>query len=364
MLLAYVVVLIWVVLIALVTLLWSKKESTVQTNKLGCSLIVPFRDEASSLSLLIDSLSQQSLSNFEVIFVDDHSSDESAQIVRERLELSKLDSKLLKLEASEGKKAALTLGIRSARHDIIVTTDADCQMGAHWLASMLSEFVNEEVNLVSGPVHLTGYCFIQRFQSLELASLMGVTAATIQLNRPTMANGANLAFRKAIFFELDGYDGIDHIPSGDDELFMHKVQRAYTGSVRFNKDEKAKVITPAKSAFSEMVSQKKRWASKWRINSRWPTVMLALFVLLVNFSQLVLIYELLTSVRSDQKILWAVLLKFLVEMWLILKVRYDLKEKTNFFDLFASFLLYPVYAIYIGLAANFGTYVWKGRKYS
>ncbi len=364
MLVAYTVVVVWVVVIAMVILLWSKKQKQVLHAELKCSVIIPFRNEASVLPDLIDALTQQNLSVFEVILIDDHSSDNSFDVAESSLKKSGLDFTILKLGAHQGKKAALAYGIKHAKYDIIITTDADCQMGEFWLESMLNQFSYQEVNLVTGPVHLTGRRFIQRFQGLEQSSLLGFTAATIALKTPTMANGANMAFRRRLFFDLNGYAGIDQIPSGDDELFMHKVQKAYPGSIRFNKDKRAKVITEAKSNFIEMVAQKKRWASKWKVNRRWATVILALFVLLVNLSQLMLIYELLTFTNEYLMPLAAILLKFLAETLLMLQVRSELDERTGVFDLLISFLFYPFYAVYIGIAANFGTYEWKGRRYS
>lgn len=237
-------------------------------------------------------------------------------------------------------------------------------MESSWLESMVSCFADERVNLVTGPVCLSGQRMIQRFQRLEMLALMGATAATIQIKRPTMANGANLGFRKSVFQELNGYEGIDAIPSGDDELFMQKVQRKLPGSIRFNKDVAAKVTTMVKPSLSEMIAQKRRWASKWRVNKRWSTVLLALFVFAVNLAQFVLTVDVITNTFSAWLSLLSLLLKFMAELFLILHVRFDLRERIRVSGFMLSFIFYPFYALFIGLAANFGGYKWKGRKYS
>ena len=336
----------------------------MNTTQLSCTVVVPYRNEAANLSALVRVLQGQKLERFEVIFVNDHSTDNSEEVLVKALRDTDFSFKLLSVTEGEGKKAALSLGIGKASYDLIITTDADCQMESNWLESMVSCFADGQVNLVTGPVCLSGQHMIQRFQRLEMLALMGATAATIQLKKPTMANGANLGFRKSVFQELNGYEGIDAIPSGDDELFMQKVQRKFPGSIRYNKDVKAKVTTMAKPSLSEMIAQKKRWASKWKVNKRWSTVLLALFVFAVNLAQLVLTVDVITNTFSAWLSLLSLLLKFMAELFLILHVRFDLRERIRVSDFILSFIFYPFYALFIGLAANFGGYKWKGRKYS
>ena len=364
MLAAYLIIVVWVLLIACTIYLWSKQKAKWESAVLSCSVIVPFRNEIDHLASIVKALALQDLKRVEVIFVDDHSTDDSGEVLRKALESSGLEAQVLALKDIEGKKAALSYGISKAQNDIIITTDADCEMGSQWLTSMLQPFADKQINLVTGPVYLLGNSLLQRFQSLEMSALMGITAASIHLGNPTMANGANFAFRKSVFENLKGYQGIDHIPSGDDELFMYKVHSAYPNSIRFNSDWRSKVSTLAKPSLEEMIAQKRRWASKWKVNKRWSTIVLSLFILAVNLAQFAMIYEILTVATTYRMGLWAILLKFLVEALLIQKVRSDLGEKTGFFDYVVSFVFYPVYALYIAIAANFGSYEWKGRRYS
>lgn len=330
-----------------------------------CSVIIPFRNEEVTLARLVKSLSTQSVEMAEYVFVNDHSEDGSLEVLRKALDKYSLQAKVLELKELEGKKAALSLGINEASNELIITTDADCQMNEHWLASILNQFEEKDARLVLGPVILTGNGFWQKFQSLEMSALMAVTAVSTYLRKPTMANGANFAFRKSVFEELGGYKGIDQIPTGDDELFMHKVQRKYPDSIRFIKQSRAIVKTAATMSLRSMIDQKRRWASKWRFNKRWSTMVLALVILLVNIAQCCLIYKFLTDPISARVGGIGVLcLKLMSELFLLLQVRHDLGQRTDFMSFIVSFLFYPVYAVYIGIAANFGSYQWKGRKYS
>ncbi|PWL28996.1 glycosyltransferase [uncultured Roseivirga sp.] len=364
MLLIYSVLFLWSVLLIAVLILWTKLKNKFEFVDKPCSVIIPFRNEEATLVKLVKAFSRQSVKSAEFIFVNDHSEDRSVELLREALKKYSLQAKVLEVTEVEGKKAALSLGISEASNEFIITTDADCQMNEHWLASLLNQFEVEEVKMVLGPVVLTGEGFWQKFQSLEMSALMGVTAVSAYLNKPTMANGANLAFRKSVFEELEGYRGIDEIPTGDDELFMHKIQLKYPGSILFTKDSRAVVQTAGAEGLSSMINQKKRWASKWKFNKRWSTILLALFILLVNLAQCFLIYDFLTDPIASRVSIWVLWLKFMSELFLLLQVRHDLGQRTNFLSFIISFLFYPLYAIYIGIAANFGSYQWKGRKYS
>src|SRR5690606_34027189 len=86
--------------------------------------------------------------------------------------------------------------------------------------------------------------------------------ASIGNKMPSTCNGANLAYKKQVFLELDGFKGIDDLASGDDELFLHKVAKAYPGTIGFCKAKEACVYTHAKPNLKEFIQQRRRWASK------------------------------------------------------------------------------------------------------
>src|SRR5690606_7532453 len=99
-------------------------------------------------------------------------------------------------------------------------------------------------------------------QKLEFLYLIGRGAAEIGNKQPATCNGANLAYRRDIFYELGGFNGIDQLASGDDELFLHKVAARYRQRIGFCKSRDAIVYTDAKRNLREFISQRKRWASK------------------------------------------------------------------------------------------------------
>mgnify|MGYP001081155998 CR=1 FL=1 len=133
---------------------WQQISRQEQLSDLPVSVIIPFRNEEKNLKRLAKGLAQQSHENFELIFVDDHSDDEGPELLLKYLKGQSLTFRLFRLDESTGKKAAITKGVQESRNALIVTTDADCYMDANWLRSMVAQFENEQIHLVSGPVSL------------------------------------------------------------------------------------------------------------------------------------------------------------------------------------------------------------------
>ena len=250
------------------------------------------------------------------------------------------------------------------KNKIIVTTDADCYMRQNWIETLVDSFEQEQVKMVSGAVGFIQKGLLSKMISVEFLSLVGIGAATIQKGEPTMANGANLSFRKSIFNELNGYEGLLDTPSGDDELFMRKVHLAYPNSVRFCKSEAALVVTEPPATWSAVLSQKVRWASKWNKGRRPKTRFLAYIVAFLQICQLGTIT--LMVLDPQYLIIGSLLLlsRYFIELLFTYRVSSDVGLTRPSIGVFTlSFIIYPFYALYISLMANFGSYTWKGRQY-
>lgn len=332
---------------------------------LKVSVVIPFRNESGNLEQLVKDLRQQSYDHFEVIFVNDHSTDQGGKQLFSLLESSSLKARILHLEEKQGKKMALSHGIEMASGEIIVTTDADCRFGRYWLKTLLMPFSNEHVQMVAGPVYLTGGTFWQRMQSIEFSALIGVGGALINLKRPTMANGANLAYRKAAFLAVDGFENISNTPSGDDELLMDKFHRIKNYRVSFAKDKEAWGATDALSNVKDFKHQRLRWAGKWRVKSRFNTIFAALIVFVIQLAQVYLYYFFLSHWMDWEGLLAVILLllKGGMEYEFIRSVRKSHGDKTSSLVFTACYLIYPFYVLYIGIASNIKQFEWKGRIY-
>lgn len=345
---------------------WSKamkRKEVGATYVPGISVVVACRNEAKNIESLLHCLTEINYPNesWEVIVVNDHSTDATTDVVTSWL--SKLPQlKLLSLEEGKsGKKAALDLGIRHARFDIVVTTDADCLVAPEWLDAIATAFQDESIKMVAGPVRLaTDDSFFSKLQSIEFASLMGSTAAAIGLGHPIMCNGANLGFRKSVFAEVNGYEGNMNIASGDDEFLMRKIVARYRNGISFLHSAKAVVTTQPQKSVSEFLQQRLRWAGKWRNNPDAITRALALFILIQQMNWLLLLVTIL-SIHSFLMIF--VVIKILLEGILLYRVCSFLGQKFDVLSFAVLQVLYPIYVIYTGLASLSSNYNWKGRIY-
>ncbi len=327
-------------------------------------VVVPFRNEAGNLERIAQSLEKQRYKEFSVVFVNDHSSDDSVAVLKSYLQNSSLAWRLIELEKPEGKKAAITAGIGQAGAELIVTTDADCWMGPEWLTSISAAFNDGSVAMVAGAVAFQNEpSLFKAWQSLEFSTLIGTGGALMKLGKPIMCNGANLAYRREAFEQVNGFEGISQTPSGDDELLMHKVAIKFPRSVTFLQEKEAVVSTCSAKTWNEFIQQRKRWASKWKIGKRPITAALALLVLLfhVGFG-MSLVSALVGS--FPWSLLGALLAtRFLLELMLTSNIATRLNTGFKILPLLLSQFFYPFYAIFFGLLANFGSYEWKGRSY-
>ncbi|MGI4820309.1 MAG: glycosyltransferase [Janthinobacterium lividum] len=333
------------------------------------SVMLAARDEAATLLHLLEALRAQSLppQYFEVLIADDHSTDGTAALVAAAAPNVPFALRLIALPpGTTGKKAALAAAEAQARAAWVVCTDADCCPAPGWLRAY-AELVQvprpTPLHFISGPVRLTpGGAWFDALLGLEFAGLVGVGAACIGRGRPTMCNGANLAFRRRTFHEVGGYADNQGIASGDDEFLLHKMHQRYPGGIQFLADARALVDTPAPATWRALLRQRVRWASKWpHYRTRAPQ-QLALLVLGANVS---LALGLVASVfwpplRSWVAAAWA--LKLGGDIWLLAPMLTLLNRRRWLAAWLPLQLLYAPYALAVGLAGQRGEYRWKGRQ--
>lgn len=334
---------------------------------ISISVLVPFRNEAIHIHHLIHSLANINypLDQFEVIFINDHSEDNSEQVVRSLIH-DKLNFTLINLDkATQGKKMAITYGVSMANHELIATTDADCIVPSEWLQKINDSFYNDKTKLVFGGVGLkTTTSFFSKVQALEFTSLIGSGAATMGFGIFTMCNGANLAYRKEAFNKVNGYEGNLNIASGDDEFLARKIETAYPESIKFMNNADAVVVSRPTTSAKGFIQQRLRWAGKWKYNASLMTKLLAFYILLV---QMVFV-GLMISAAMLTEYLWIplslVVVKLLLECSFLRSVGRFLKVKWIWGAFFVLQLIYPLYVIGIGIVSQLSTYEWKGRRLS
>ena len=335
------------------------------------SVIIPARNEAENIIACLQAVLRQEYPRhlYEVLVIDDHSEDRTAALVRNfkhpQIRLLSLADHLSPQEKIIAyKKKAIELGIRQAQGDLIVTTDADCEMGVQWLLQLAGFYELTSAKFIAAPVNFYEESNpLEYYQSLDFTGMMGITAAGIQGRFMHMCNGANVAYEKSAFTAVDGFRGIDDRASGDDMLLMQKIAKKYPGSLGFVKSQQAVVYTRAQASWQAFLRQRIRWASKSGDYEEWKaTVMLAIvFFFCFNLLANALLLPWLGLLG-----LAVLLLQFAVKCWMDYRL---LHSTATFFqrkDLLRHFFLAQFwhigYIVSVGILANMQkTYRWKGR---
>ena len=337
------------------------------------SVLVPARNEASHIAACLKSILTQSYpaSLCEIIVLDDHSEDETFSIA-EGISRAHPRVKVLRLidfvkhgETQSFKKKAIETGIRHTTGELIISTDADCITQPDWLMLMVSFFEKNTPVFIAAPV---GFYkeknLLERFQSLDMLGMMAVTGAGIHLRMNQMCNGANLAYPKAVFQEVNGFENIDHLASGDDMLLMQKIAARYPERIGFLKNSRATVFTTAKPDLRSFLSQRLRWATKSASYRDWRVTAILGMVFLFCWA---IIFSFLFSIW------WGWKAAALAAVLLLVKTVADyffLREMACYFgrsDLMKNYLpsqlMHLAYIAVIGLMANLvKRYTWKGRQ--
>ncbi|MDP3353484.1 MAG: glycosyltransferase [Flavobacteriaceae bacterium] len=333
------------------------------------SIIIPFRNEAQNLNALLESLRkiQYSQEQFEIIFVNDSSTDNSVNIVEDFIiQNSAFQIKILhnNLKALSPKKEALEKSIKIAKYEWIVTTDADCVVPNLWLKT-LNEFIElSNCDMIVAPVvFTTNHTFLQDFQQLDFLSLMGATQGGFAVGYPFLCNGANLCYRKSVFNDVDGFEGNKKMASGDDIFLMEKFLTRNKNSIKYLKSYNAIVKSQPQKSIKEFINQRIRWASKTTAYKNNSGKIVGVIVLSMNFLLFISFIFLYLKWISLVEILLFWILKIVVDYFLLLMISQFYQTKIAIKKYLIFSLIYPFYTVIIGLLSFSKKYEWKGRKY-
>lgn len=326
------------------------------------SVVVAARNEVMGIGLLLDDLLQQEYAPLEIIVVDDHSDDGTAVIVSQYAEKDSRINLIKNLGA--GKKDALATGIHLAAGTVIASTDGDCRVSPQWISGLLTAFKERPIKFVFGGVKMVGQSFFATLQSIEFMSLVGSGAAMSAWGRPTLCNGANLAFLKSVYEEVGGYEDNRHIPSGDDEFLMRKVLARYPDGITFSSDPRAVVSTKPNKTLQDFFYQRVRWAGKWKLHQSVRTKLLTLFIGCVQIACILLPFMVIRGALNLQLAMLLIGTKASLEFLLLWSVGNFLQVRWNWRAFILWQVIYPLYVLIIGLISNFSSFEWKGRKWT
>lgn len=385
-----------------VSIMWTYKNEWEEMEEVhfleehlstSVTVIIPARNEAANIGHLLHDLTQQVYPTelMEVIVVDDFSEDGTYDICRQYaqdhayIKVYHLKDILPDNTPTEAyKKKAIETAVQLAKGKLIITTDADCRLQQHWIQSMVSFYEKEKCALIAAPV---GYykekTRFQHFQALDFCGMQAITAAMLQMEIFNMANGANLAYEKQAFQEVNGYQDIDKKASGDDMLLVYKIAKRFPERVRFLKNRAAIVLTEPMPDLQTFLQQRFRWTSKSAsYQDKRVTVILGLVYLFVTsiWANAILFFgaliytlffsagNLLAFISFLPAILYLLMLIFQVICKSIIDYHF-LKSASAFFNrhdlmdtFYSSEWLHIWYIPFVGTLGNILPYNWKGRK--
>lgn len=235
-------------------------------------------------------------------------------------------------------------------------------MGADWLATIVNLYEQKNYKMISCPVaYFQEKSFFERLQSLEFLYLIGLGASTIGNKEPSTCNGANLAYEKATFYEVGGFQGIDDLASGDDELLLHKIAAKYPDQIGFLKNREVIVYTHAKETLGAFIQQRKRWASK---STRYKNKAIIVLGVLIWIFNLTILANFITGLFIPGFLMitfYQLLVKMVLETLFLWDVTGFAKRRSLLILIPVLNVLHVLYMVYIGIAGNSGKYNWKGR---
>ncbi|NNL15205.1 MAG: glycosyltransferase [Flavobacteriaceae bacterium] len=350
--------------------LCSLDETKAETS---FSIVIPFKNEADNLNDLLESIAKLNYpeSLFEVILVNDGSDDDSIKIIDDFLvkrpfNCAQADIVLIqnKRRTNSPKKDAINTAISKAKYSWIVTTDADCVVPEYWLDSYDSFIQKDKSQFIVGPVsyHRTDN-FLKRFQTIDFLSLIGATIGGFGIRKPFLANGANLAYRKDLFNTLNGFKGNTNIASGDDIFLFEKAIKRYPGNVHYLKSKFAVIKTKPQPDFTNLISQRVRWAAKTSSYNNLFGKTIGILVLIMNAS-LICYFILAVFGEFDFETLgYLFVIKFSIDFLLIYKTARFFDQTDVLATYWISSFLYPLYSVYVAILSLFKGYNWKGNYY-
>lgn len=341
------------------------------------SVIVAARNEQSSIADLLESLVNQTYPNYEIVIVNDRSTDATGDIIHSFQE-SNSNISLVTIDAVSPtmppKKHALTQGIRASKGEILCFTDADCIPPRTWIAALMSHF-ESGVGVVAGYspydaglLHLGNRpTLAQRilFSFVRGEELKGAiwSAGSIGLGLAWLCTGRNFAYRRSVFDEVGGFEQIRMSVSGDDDLFIQLVRRRTNWKIGYALSEKSLVPTAPPPTVSKFIEQRTRHFSA----GRYFTAPMKAFFFVFHAANLLLLagaFAFLFAPAVGVLGILAFIGKIIADAALTLAGLSVIREARLFsrfrlFNFLLTEILYIFYNTFIGPLGFLTTFEWK-----
>lgn len=313
------------------------------------SVVIPFRNEANHLPQLISAIKNLSIQPLEIIWVNDHSEDNSILHLQHLPNHHKIHSLPINVI---GKKNALKHGIELSSGKYILTWDADIIIDPDYFKSLQNELV---APLLILPVQMRGKNWKEVFYELDYYFVNALNKGLSSLLQPFIANGANLLFEKEVYFSTPSYQYHSTIASGDD-MFLLQDFKHQNYECRISSRQELIARTTAPKAFSDFLQQRIRWALKTpKLKDKHLQI--------VSFIGITVILLYLSFIFSD-KYLLCIFLKIILDALFLIPFLFVIQRKNiiPYIPIFS--IIHPFYILFIIFATRFKKVDWKNRTLS
>ncbi len=224
------------------------------------SVVICARNEADNLDKYLPAVLTQNYPDYEVIVVNDCSTDNTDEILGKYLKKYKHlrttnineDKKF-----AHGKKLALTIGIKAAKHEILVLTDADCQPASdQWLSRIQQNFTEEKSLVLGYGGYFRRRSLLNNYIRYDTLMIAWQYLSYALSGDPYMGVGRNLSYRKSLFFDNKGFASHYHLLSGDDDLFVNETANKSNTTIESSKESHTR--SESKKTLKEWIKQKRR----------------------------------------------------------------------------------------------------------
>ncbi|WP_299337239.1 glycosyltransferase [uncultured Psychroserpens sp.] len=314
------------------------KQKKISPKNLPVSVIICAKNEAENLKENLPSILSQAYPKFEIVLINDNSTDTTLEV----MQTFKSEHEHIKIvnvkpiEAFWGnKKYALTLGIKAAKYDTLLFTDADCKpVSKHWISKMTAPFDTEKKLVIGyGPYQKIKGSLLNLLIRFETFMTAVQYFSYVKIGQTYMAVGRNLAYRKELFFEANGFMSHMHVKSGDDDLFVNQVASKKNTTICIAKESFTE--SAPKTTYKSWILQKRRHVSTASHYKLRHKILLALF-----YCSQLLFWFLATLLMSFmfrwEIVIGLIALRFIIQYTTLYSAAAKLKEKDLIF--FVPFL--------------------------
>jgi len=338
-----------------------REPPSVSDPQHSFSIVIAARNEESHLLRCIESAARQRYpaDRFEVIVVDDRSTDRTAEIIAgASKQFPNIRSVAILRNETDmpNKKNALREGINISRYEILAFTDADCTVPHNWLEQLSSHFT-DSTGVVAGysPYDVTGLPWIgKKYLHVEelLNSVYAAGAAAI--GRAYMCTGRNLAYRKNVYDEVGGFEKIKHSVSGDDDLFLQLVRTETSWGIRYMFPPGSHVRTVPPFSLNAFINQRTRHISASKFYTFDTKAALAVihlfpFIILASYFWLPLTAVIIAMIKIN------------IDGMVLAKGADKFGETISIPEFIAGELLLPLYSLIVGPIGFLKNFSWKGE---